>query len=322
MSSAAVPTVSAILVTWNSAGYLPRCAEGLRSQTHAPLEIAVVDNGSSDGSAELAARLMPEAGLIRNAANRGFATAVNQGIAATGGEYVLLCNPDAYLTPDYASRLVAALTGAGDRCGAATGKLLRARGEDIEPTTAIDSAGIRMTRSGRHLDITGENGEAVREVFGVSGAAALYRRAMLNDVAVDGEVFDEDFFSYREDADLAWRARLLGWSALYVPQAVGYHVRRVTPERRRELPPEINMHSVKNRFLLRIKNEGAYLALRNAPFEIGRDLLVLGSILTLERTSLPALAWLWNHRRRILAKRRAVQARRRIGDRELARWFR
>ncbi|HET7712862.1 MAG TPA: glycosyltransferase family 2 protein [Thermoanaerobaculia bacterium] len=322
MSSAAVPTVSAILVTWDSAGYLPRCAEGLRSQTHARMEIVVVDNGSSDGSAELTARLMPDARLIRNDANRGFAAAVNQGIAATAGDYVLLCNPDAFLAPDYVSRLVDALISAGERCGAATGKLLRATGEGIEPTAAIDSAGIRMTRSGRHLDITSDDGESVREVFGVSGAAALYRRSMLNDAAIDGEVFDEDFFSYREDADLAWRARLLGWSALYVPQAVGYHVRRVTPERRGELPPEINMHSVKNRFLLRIKNEGAYLAFRNAPFEIGRDLLVLGSVVTRERTSLPALAWLWDHRRRLLAKRRAVQRRRRIGDRELARWFR
>src|SRR6185436_11965554 len=108
----------------------------------------------------------------------------------------------------------------------------------------------------------------------------------------------------------------------FVPDAIAHHVRRVTPDRRKELPAEINMHSVKNRFLLRLKNEGPYLALRNAPFELTRDLLVLGAALTIERTSLPAFGWLWRNRKRILAKRRAIQSRRKVSDRELARWFR
>jgi hypothetical protein len=95
----------------------------------------------------------------------------------------------------------------------------------------------------------------------------------------------------------------------------------VTPEARRELPASINMHSVKNRFLLRLKNEGAYLALRNLPFELARDVVVLLAALTIERSSLPAFAWLWRNRRRVLAKRREIQQRRKVSDRELARWF-
>jgi GT2 family glycosyltransferase len=149
----------------------------------------------------------------------------------------------------------------------------------------------------------------------------MYRRSFLDEVAVNGEIFDEDFFAYREDADLAWRGCLFGYRALYAPDALAHHVRRVTPDRREQLPASINMHSVKNRFLLRLKNEGAYLALRNAPFEIPRDLLVLGAALTVERTSLFAFGWLWRNRRRVLAKRREIQARRRISDRDLARWF-
>ena len=184
-----------------------------------------------------------------------------------------------------------------------------------------------MTRSGRHFDIDqglsdNSTTDKPEEVFGVSGAAAMYRADFLRDVAIDGEIFDEDFFAYREDADIAWRGRLLGWRAMYVPDAVAHHVRRVRPEMRRDLPASINMHSVKNRFLLRLKNEGAYLALRNALFEIPRDAIAIGAILTIERTSLPALGWLWRNRRRILARRRAVQSRRRVSDRELARWFR
>lgn len=305
--------VSVVLVTWNSAPYLRRCLEGLAGQTHRETELIVVDNASSDDPVQLVAAHATR--VLRNDANRGFSAAVNQAIAVARGEYVQLVNPDCFLTPEYIAVLVDALERAPG-FGSATGKLVRARGFAIEPAEGIDSMGMRMTRSGRHLDID-EDG-AGGEVFGVSGAAALYRISFLRDAGG----FDEDFFAYREDADLAWRGRLLGWRALCEPRAVAYHVRRVTPEARRALPPEINFHSVKNRFLLRLKNEGAYLALHNAPFELARDLVVLGAALTIERTSLPAFAWLWRNRKRILEKRRAIQSRRVVSDRELARWFR
>jgi GT2 family glycosyltransferase len=282
-----------------------------------------IDNASSDDSVAL----LHGFSVIRNDTNRGFAAAVNQVFEVARGEFVLLLNPDVFLEPDYVRETVRALTAAGEAFGSATGKLLRAEGFDIRPTNRIDSLGIRMTRSGRHLDLMQDQPDdpSLREpfeVFGVSGAAALYRMTFWRDATVGYQVFDEDFFAYREDADLSWRGQLFGWRALAVPSAVGYHVRRVTPEVRRELPPEINMHSVKNRFLLRLKNEGLYLALRNAPFEIARDVVVLIAALTIERSSLPAFEWLWRNRARILRTRRIVQSRRKVGDRELARWFR
>lgn len=319
-----------VVITWNSARYLRRCAEGVASQSLAPAEIVVVDNGSSDRSAELAAGLLPSATVIRNSTNTGFAAAANQGIAATGAELVLLLNPDVFLDSRYCEECAAALDRAGDRAGsrfgAATGRLLRGDGDEILPTPVVDSLGVRMTRSGRHLDIgAGEPdrgaGPSDVEVFGVSGAAAVYRRAFLEDASVFGQVFDEDFFAYREDADLAWRGQLFGWKALCAQAATAWHVRRVTPEVRASLPPEVNMHSVKNRFLLRLKNEGAGLAARNALFEIPRDLVVAGAALTIERSSLPAFAWLWKNRASILAKRSEIQRRRRVEDRDLARWF-
>jgi GT2 family glycosyltransferase len=306
--------VSIVVVTWNSAPFLPRCLDGIRQQTHRDIELIAVDNASSDDSVAL---LRDAKSIIRNETNAGFARAANQAIAVARGEFVLLLNPDAYLTPEYVERLIAAMQ--DDSIGAATGKLIQARGAAIEPTGAIDSMGIRMTRTGRHFDI---HDGATDDVFGVSGAAALYRMSFVRDVSIDGEFFDEDFFAYREDADVAWRGRLFGWRAIYVPDAVAYHVRSVTPERRRELSPLINMHSVKNRFLLRLKNEGAYLALRNAPFELFRDFVTIAAVLTIERTSMPALRWLWTNRKRILAKRREIQRRRKVSDRELARWFR
>jgi GT2 family glycosyltransferase len=149
----------------------------------------------------------------------------------------------------------------------------------------------------------------------------MYKRTFITDVTVGGEFLDEDFFAYREDADVAWRGRLFGWKAIYVPETIAHHVRTVTPEKRRQLSAVINMHGVKNRFLLRLKNEGLYLAIRNAPFELTRDLVVILATLTIERSSLPALTWLWKNRRRIMEKRRAIQSRRRVSDRELAGWF-
>ena len=306
---------SVVLVTWNSAPYLPRCLAGIAQQSWPDVELIRVDNASTDGSADQA--------TIRNRDNRGFAAAVNQGIAAARGEFVLLCNPDAFLEPDYIEKIIRALDETGESFGMATGKLLSADDRNI-----VDSKGIRMTRTGRHFDIdqglrdTAQPRNRATEVFGVSGAAAVYRMSFLKDVAIDDQPFDEDFFTYREDADIAWRGRLFGWRALYVPAAVAYHVRTVTPAKRRQLSPTINMHGVKNRFLLRLKNEGLYLALRNAPFELLRDLIAIAATLTIERTSLPAFSWIWRNRKRVLAKRRAIQSRRRVSDRELARWFR
>jgi GT2 family glycosyltransferase len=310
--------VSLILVTWNSARYLPRCLDGIAQQTFTDIELIAVDNASADESVAIVRSRFPDAIVIRNAANEGFARAVNQGVARASGEFVQLLNPDAFLQPEYVAMLVEALAAEG--FGAATGKLLRAEGPSIAPMSGVDSQGIRMTRTGRHFDI--EEGEE-REVFGVSGAAAMYRMSFIRDVTLsDGQFLDEDFFAYREDADVAWRGRLFGWRALYVPEAVGWHVRTVTPRKRRELPPFINMHSFKNRFLMRIKNEGLYLALRNAPFELARDLVTIGGVMTIERSSLPALSWLWRNRKRMFVKRREIQRRRRVSDRDLARWFR
>ena len=315
--------VTVVLITWNSAPYLRRCLAGIAAQSHRDLELIHIDNASSDDSVARVRERFPAAKQILNDDNRGFAAAANQAIGAARGEFVALCNPDAFLTPDYIAKIVEALDRAGEKFGAATGTLYRARGYDIEPTEEIDTIGIRMTRSGRHFDITDTRHPTPdNQVFGISGAAAVYRKSFINDVMINGEYFDEDFFAYREDADVAWRGRLFGWRAIHVPDAIGYHVRTVTPKRRRSLPAAINMHSVKNRFLLRLKNEGLYLALRNAPFELARDLIAITATLTIERSSLPALTWLWKNRRRIMEKRRAIQNRRSVSDRQLAGWFR
>jgi GT2 family glycosyltransferase len=190
----------------------------------------------------------------------------------------------------------------------------------------IDSTGIYFVRNLRHFDRGSEEldqgqYDQCAYVFGATGAAALYRRKMIEDVSINQEFFDEDFFAFREDADLSWRAQLMGWKCLYVPAAVAWHVRRVTATRWDQLPLVINWHSAKNRFLMRAKNISGRLYARLVFPVTLRDLQILAYCLLRDRRYLSALAYAWKHRDTLKDKRRQVQARRRVPDWELARWF-
>lgn len=333
----AEPAVSVTLVTWNSGRDIVRCLDSLAVQSVAPAEVVVVDNASTDDSAALAEGHRLGARVLRNDENRGYTAGHNRAIDETGGDWVLVLNPDVALAPDFIEQCLAAAAGR-ERVGSVAPKLLRMPAAlpdgppDQWPAAAwrdgvIDTAGIIVTPQCRHLDRgAGEEDRGQYDepqyVFGVSGAAAFYRRSMLEQSRVGGEVFDEDFWSFREDADLSWRCQLMGWDAVYWPAARAFHRRTVTPRRRRRLSPEINRHSVKNRFLLRLKNQTAGHALRFLVPTLFRDLLVLGALVTVERSSFGALPWIWSHRRRILHKRKEIIARKVRRDTEINCWFR
>jgi len=315
------PSVSIGLVTWNSDRHVERAIEHVRRQTLAGIELLVVDNGSSDRTLALIDKLVGPEERVYAARNLGYSAAHNLAIERTSGEYYLALNPDVFLERRFVERVIAAVS-PRPAVGAAAGKLLQA----ADPTR-IDSAGIAMFPSQRHLDRgqgrpDGPPYDSPALVFGVTGAAGFYRRAMLEDISVSGEVFDEDFFAYREDADLAWRAQLLGWQCIYVPTAVALHVRRVTPERRASLPPEINRMSVRNRFLLRLKNQTAGHALRFLVPALRRDLQVAGYTLLREHGSLGAYVDVLRLLPRMLAKRRSIMSRRRAKNRHIVSWFR
>lgn len=216
----------------------------------------------------------------------------------------------------------------GAHVGTVCGKLLRMTKDLVIPSHPFtDSTGIFFTPMLRHFDrgsLELANGHYERQeyVFGASAAAALYRRDMIADISVNGEFFDPDFFMYREDANVAWRAQLMGWKCLYVPYAVAYHVRTVHCWNRAQVPPVLNMHSVKNRFLMRVKNIGLPLYLRNFLDIVVRDLGVVAYCLLLERTSLPAFLMVARAWKKAWKKRASIQKKRRVSDQEIARWFR
>jgi GT2 family glycosyltransferase len=318
--------VSVTVVTHNSGRFIGHCLDALLAQDYRPMEVIVVDNASRDQSKEILARYAGRIRLIENDCNAGFAASQNRGIAASRGQWILTLNPDVLVQPGFVERLVRA-GNLDARVGAVCGRLLRiATDFKIPHNPRIDSTGIYFTPGLRHFDRGWNEPDDGRYacaeyVFGASAAAALYRREMVADIALDDGFFDPDFFMYREDADVAWRSQLLGWHCVYTPGAIAYHVRSVVPGSRASVPAILKMHSVKNRFLMRIKNMTADLYRRHWLAATARDVIVIGGCLLLEPRSLPAFGRIAWRLPRALAKRRQIMARRRSSDEYLSGWF-
>ncbi len=323
--------VAVSLVTYDSAPHLDACLRSLESQTFTDLDMRLWDNASRDNTLEIANRHRGRLADIRGSdRNIGFCAAHNRIIASTSSEYVLVINPDVLLESDFVDSLVRHLD-KDTSAGSATGRLYRWSPESLAggqwpERKILDTTGMYLTRNQRHLDRgsgqrdRGEYGR-LEYVFGASGAAAFFRRSMLEDAKVGRQFFDEAFFAYREDADLAWRAQWLGWRCLYVPEAIGYHVRRVLPERRSALPDDINMHSFKNRFLLRIRNMDAGTYRRFFLPITARDLAALAYVLVRERSSLRAFPLIMRALPGEWAMRQEFGRRRRVSGREIRSWF-
>jgi GT2 family glycosyltransferase len=149
------------------------------------------------------------------------------------------------------------------------------------------------------------------EVFGADGAAALYRRETLEDCGIDGEVFDPDLQRWASDADVAWRARVLGWTCAYEPAALVYHVRTYSPSTRETMSAEARRMQFRNRYLLIAKNDSARELARDLPWVALYEVLALGHALLRERELLGAYAEAWRRLPAARRRRARIQARRR-----------
>jgi len=336
----AVPIAVAV-VSHDSAADLPGCLDAVAGLEPPPREVILVDCASRDGSPQVAERwrsehpdrLSLEIRPLND--NRGFAGGMNEAVARTRAPHVLSLNPDARPAPDYGewllTRMERGCPGRPDlRTGAVTGRLTRPvrPGEPFADPSPVrlDACGMRLTPTWRHLDRgSGEpdrgQWDRPERVFGATGAASLFRREALLDAAVDGEVFDPRFHSFREDAELAFRLRERGWEVLYEPRARCEHRRLNVPERRRSMPAAVNRHSLKNRYLLRLYHQTAGNFWKTLVPTLGRDLMALAWVLLAERSSLPAYRWLWRNRRELLDRRRLIQERRLVPAAEIDRWF-
>lgn len=218
-----VPRVSVVVLTWDGRDLLADCLASLQQQTFTDFEVLVVDNGSRDGSAGMVREQFPGARLLEQPENRGFCRGNNLAMAEARGDLLVLLNNDAEVAPDFLEQFVAA---ADENPHAAmfAAKILMFDRRDI-----LDSAGLLVypdgvCRSRGWLEPDDERFASAADVLGPNGCAAMYRREMLEDTGL----FDERYFAYLEDLDLAMRGQLRGWTCRYVPDAVVYHKKSMT----------------------------------------------------------------------------------------------
>ena len=296
--------VAALVLSVDEAHRLPTSLPPLASAD----EVVVIDNACTDDTAAVAER--HGARVVALPERRSYAAAMNAGLAATrGAGAVLLVNADCFLEPDALPLMRDALA-RDDGVGAVAPKLVR----DAHPER-IDAAGMLLDRR-RKNNVAAHNEPASSHerpgpVFGPDGACGLWRRATLDDCAPDGEVFDEDLALWASDADLAWRARLLGWRAHYEPRARGRHVRFFSPSTRGAVAAHHRRLQFRNRLLMIAKNDRPRDLLRDLPHVALYELLALAYALVVERELLGGYADAAGALPGALRRRRALQPRRR-----------
>lgn len=300
--------VSAIVVNFRQPELLRACLHSLEvalERVEGPSEVVVVENGSSDGSAELVRREFPSATLIALPSNRGFGGGVNAALERSRAEFVMLVNNDATVEPGALAELVRVIRAGGPDVGSVAAQMRFAD----RPQT-INSAGIGVDRLGIAYDrllgapIAGSEADPV-EVFGASGGAALWRRSALDAVGR----FDPTFFVFLEDADVAWRARMRGWRALYAPGAVVHHHHSATA---------VHASAFKyrwvgrNRVRLLARNATAAQLRRGAAAMLAYDLAYVGFAVARERTLAPLQGRLRGLREWRTARRSGAEGRREV----------
>ena len=209
---------SVVIPNWNGQHLLQVCLDSLRSQTYPAIEVIVVDNASVDGSPAYIRAHYPEVALIELDRNQGFTGACNVGMTAARGEFIALLNNDTEAAPNWAAEIVAALDERVD-VGMAASKMLlfdrrgyiHATGDFFTTDGCAGNRGVWEKDEGQY--------DRADYVFAACGGSAVYRKTMLERIGL----LDDDYFFLLEDIDLAWRAQLAGYKALYVPGAVIYH---------------------------------------------------------------------------------------------------
>jgi GT2 family glycosyltransferase len=330
--------VSVLVPCYGDLHLLERSVPRLLESTGVELEVVLLNNDTrqADGVRRLVATWQDERiRLVELEHGAGFAKALNAGIASSAGELVCFANSDLFVTDSYLAEL-RDFFDTHARAGCATGKILRHDLDADRETSVLDTTGLVVGRD-RGASDRGQNEQDVglyeqeEQVFGCSGAALVARRRALEAIAIEGEYLDETFFMYKEDVDLSWRLRLAGWECWYVPRAVAYHARtsvepaglRSFHDHERAKPRHVRIHSMKNQWLMLVKNEDGANLLRDLPFVAAREALVLGyNTLLAPRITFAAVRGFVRALPEARRKRCAVKAAQSTSPAEIRRWFR
>lgn len=256
--------ISVVCVTFNSGNFIRQCLDSLNEQSFKDFETIIIDNASTDGTADIISKGYPGCRLIRNEKNTGYCAAQNQGIKLSEGKYILTLNPDIVLDKDFLSSLYRSAVSHPD-AGSLASKLLILK--DGIKTDIIDSLGHSIGRN-RYVKNIGsgktDNGQFDNErfVFGVSGAAAFYKREMLESIKYKDEYLDEDLFLGYDDVDIDWRLKTARMENAIHPKSCRMaHQKRLTQKSQPDvdllqLQEQISCDS-KERFLTRHDHRSA-----------------------------------------------------------------
>ena len=311
MTGFANKIVSVIIVTCGRLNYLKPSLDSIRKQSYENLEVKVINNTFNQELEKVIADGYPEVSLYSNFQNPYYCPALNLGISQSKGEFILCLNDDVVLDKGFIENALRGF-GVNEKIGMVSGKLLRS------DRRIIDSAGLFLscwrTAKERGYGLK-DRGQFEKEeyVFGVNGAAAFYRKKMLDELKINFEYFDSDFHIFYEDLDIAWRAQNSGWRGYYIPSAIAYHIRGGTvrrqegldkPYARRYLSDDMHVDLIKNRYFTIIKNESFPGLLIHLPYILLHDLIIWGYLLfSRPRLIKPFLAALKEHAKSILRKR-------------------
>jgi GT2 family glycosyltransferase len=262
--------VSVIIANWNGRHFLERCIPKLLESLHyvdGESELIVVDNASTDGSVAFLERRYPAVHIIRNTENRGFSSANNQAFAIARGRYVATLNNDTEVDRFWLRNALEVLE-SDSGVGSCATQMRFLQFPDLINSTGIvlDMSGIPRDRLGGRPVAASESRPT--EVFGPSAGAAVYRKELLDTLGG----FDERFFAYYEDVDLAWRARRAGWRCIYVPSSVVGHVYSGTAQQGSGLKAFLLS---RNRTWLLLKNASMWQLLRSLPMIIAYDIGII-----------------------------------------------
>lgn len=334
-----LPKLSINLVVHNGEKYLPFCLSSLRAQTFHDFELKVINNGSSDKSLDCIAEIFPQLKVISYDYNIGFAKAHNHLISWSKNPFIMILNQDVILEPGFL-QIIISFFESNLEASACMGKILRWNSDKNRKTKIIDSLGLRIFKNHSAADVMqGQEDDDCekenKEIFGVSGAAAVFKKEALEKTKVrigargmeKHEYFDEDFFSYKEDVDLAYRIKISGQKAFLIPSAVAYHQRSVSKEARWQIarkkrPCGINVYSYKNHLHAIVKNEFFKNIIRFFLPILFYETKKVVYFLFFERQTLKGVKMFYKELPKMLVKRKFIRKNiKKIKAKELAKWI-
>ena len=340
------PLVSISLLTWNGEKYIKDCLNSVFNQTYSNLEILIRDNNSEDRTVQYIKDIKKRHKNLKfflNPKNVGFAIGHNQTIKKSKGDFILCLNQDVVLNKDFILKAIK-LFKKDKKTASVQGKLLRwQKGlsisndySDYQITHIIDTVGLLILKNRRIVnkgqgEIDEGQFENIEEIFGPDGATPIYRRKALEDVKINNEYFDEDFFAYKEDVDLAWRLRLYGWKSFYQPKSIAYHDRTAGDsfalsyiniiKERLKINKFGKYLAFKNQRLMQIKNEQIGSFIKYFPNFLIKEISSWGYVLLFERYTYKAIKDLLKLIPKVLKKRKIIMRKKRINSKEINRWF-